>query len=197
MLGKHKLGDKWHSDPYLVVEKLPDLPVYPVKPEKGRGMVKTLHRDHLLPIGHLVRFPSDLEVNRKPHRIVTRLHQKEKSVENPNQEDEEEHWNLPADRREDILFALDLLADQLSGDVSPDSAITPADVSQHNSAEEEIDVDTEEVVDTTPEGLDTEQTHPLPTDPVGDTGLEGGVPPSFSQSQSRAEPVCNHSAQRQ
>lgn len=35
--GKHKLGDKWHSDPYLVIEKFPDLPVYRVKPEKGRG----------------------------------------------------------------------------------------------------------------------------------------------------------------
>lgn len=68
---KHKLGDKWRSDPYIVVEKLPDLPVYRVKPEKGRGMVKTLHRDHLLPIGYLVRFPADVEVKRLPQRPVT------------------------------------------------------------------------------------------------------------------------------
>lgn len=114
--GKHKLGDKWQSDPYLVVEKLPDLPVYRVKPEKVRGMVKTLHRDHLLPIGYLVRFPSDLDVKQTPQKPLTRLRQKEEPVQKTNQvehsEDEHEYWNMPADRRDDILCAIDLLADQ-------------------------------------------------------------------------------------
>ncbi|KAI3354871.1 hypothetical protein L3Q82_004669 [Scortum barcoo] len=32
---------------------MPNLPVYKVKPETGGGGVKTLHRDHLLPIGQL------------------------------------------------------------------------------------------------------------------------------------------------
>lgn len=40
--------------PYVVVDRMPNLPVYKVKPEHGRG-VKTIHRDHLLPIGQSVR----------------------------------------------------------------------------------------------------------------------------------------------
>ncbi len=41
--------------PYLVVEKLKNLPVYRLKPESGMGSVRTLHRDHILPIGDEVR----------------------------------------------------------------------------------------------------------------------------------------------
>ena len=55
--GKQKLKDKWSSLPYVVLVKLPNLPVYRVQPESGTGVVKTLHRDHLLPVGDLVRFP--------------------------------------------------------------------------------------------------------------------------------------------
>ncbi|KAI4890433.1 hypothetical protein NFI96_010824 [Prochilodus magdalenae] len=55
--GKHKLQSRWNPVPYVVIGKMPNLPVYQVKPEKGIGSVKTLHRDHLLPIGQLVRLP--------------------------------------------------------------------------------------------------------------------------------------------
>lgn len=194
--GKHKLGDKWCSHPYVVVEKLPDLPVYRVKPEKGRGVVKTLHRDHLLPIGYLVRFPSDVERKCLPQRPETRLHQKKQSIEDPDQEepseDEEDNWNLPADRREDILLALDLLADHLSGDVPLENALT-----QPNIVEEDIDVDTEEDLDKISEGQDTEQIQQLPKDTVVHTGLEVGELPSTSQSQSSVELGCNRPARRQ
>ena len=73
--GKHKLQDRWNSLPYVVIAKLPNLPVYRVKPERGTGVVKTLHRDHLLPIGYLVRMsaPSDRTV--QPKRPVTRAQQ--------------------------------------------------------------------------------------------------------------------------
>ncbi|KAL7824975.1 hypothetical protein SRHO_G00342600 [Serrasalmus rhombeus] len=56
--GKHKLQSRWNPVPYVVIGKMPNLPVYQVKPEKGIGSVKTIHRDHLLPIGQLVRLPS-------------------------------------------------------------------------------------------------------------------------------------------
>lgn len=59
--GKQKLKDKWNSIPHVVLEKLPNLPVYRVRPEKERGGVRTLHRDHLLPVGYLVRLPEDVE----------------------------------------------------------------------------------------------------------------------------------------
>ncbi len=53
--GKNKLGDKWNSVPYLVVEQLKNVPVYRLKPESGMGNIRTLHRDHILPIGDEVR----------------------------------------------------------------------------------------------------------------------------------------------
>lgn len=59
--GKHKLKNKWRTAPYVVLDKMPRLPVYRVKPEKGRGVEKTVHRNHLLPIGYLVRLPNDSE----------------------------------------------------------------------------------------------------------------------------------------
>lgn len=49
LTGKHKLQDRWRSIPYVVIKKLPNLPVYRIKPEHGPEVVKTLHRDHLLP----------------------------------------------------------------------------------------------------------------------------------------------------
>lgn len=74
LTGKHKLQDRWKSTPYVVIKKLPNLPVYRVQPEHGNGVVKTLHRDHLLPIGYLVRMPNsskNTDPVRKPP--VTRL----------------------------------------------------------------------------------------------------------------------------
>ncbi|KAG7512030.1 Retrovirus-related Pol poly from transposon 297 [Solea senegalensis] len=68
--GKHKLESRWSPIPYLVLGKMPNLPVYKVKPENGGGGVKTLHRDHLLPIGQLVRMPTT-EVEDKP-QVKTR-----------------------------------------------------------------------------------------------------------------------------
>lgn len=57
--GKHKLETRWSSVPCVICEKLPNLPVYRVKPETGQVRIKTLHRDKLLPIGQLVRWPQD------------------------------------------------------------------------------------------------------------------------------------------
>lgn len=65
--GKHKLQTRWSPVPYVVCEKLPNIPVYRVKPETGSGKVRTLHRDQLLPIGQLVRWPQS-KVERNPVR---------------------------------------------------------------------------------------------------------------------------------
>ncbi|CAI5676583.1 unnamed protein product [Oreochromis niloticus] len=59
--GKHKLKNKWRTAPYVVLDKMPHLPVYRVKPEKGLGVEKIVHRNHLLPIGYLVRLSNDSE----------------------------------------------------------------------------------------------------------------------------------------
>ncbi|KAL1271696.1 hypothetical protein QQF64_030712 [Cirrhinus molitorella] len=65
LTGKQKLADRWNSVPYLVVEKLKNLPVYRLKPESGMGNVRTLHRDHLLPVGEDVR----LSVPEEPRKV--------------------------------------------------------------------------------------------------------------------------------
>lgn len=66
--GKHKLQSRWSPEPYVIVEKLPSLPVYRVQPEGVRGRVKTIHREHLFPIGQLVRVP---EVRNDPQQSQT------------------------------------------------------------------------------------------------------------------------------
>lgn len=52
--GKHKLADRWESQPYLVLaQPNPDIPVFIVQQEDGRGPRRTLHRNHLLPVSTL------------------------------------------------------------------------------------------------------------------------------------------------
>ena len=50
--GKNKLADRWEQDPYIVIEKKLNLPVYIVKREHDDRR-KTLHRNLLMPIGYL------------------------------------------------------------------------------------------------------------------------------------------------
>jgi hypothetical protein len=74
--GKHKLESRWSPDPYVVVGKMPNLPVFKIKRENGGTGTKTIHRDNLLPIGQFVRFRNtdpviDLLVRPKT-RAVTR-----------------------------------------------------------------------------------------------------------------------------
>lgn len=52
--GKHKLADRWASNPYVVDSQMPNLPVFRLKPEDGNGPVKILHRNHILPLGKTV-----------------------------------------------------------------------------------------------------------------------------------------------
>ncbi|CAI5671484.1 unnamed protein product [Oreochromis niloticus] len=61
--GKHKLQTRWSPIPYQVVGKMPNLPVYQLKKENGSGRLKTIHRDHILPIGQHVKLPNPEEGN--------------------------------------------------------------------------------------------------------------------------------------
>ncbi|XP_037833479.1 uncharacterized protein LOC119617377 [Kryptolebias marmoratus] len=77
--GKHKLQSRWNSLPYVIMEKLPDLPVYRVKPESGMGKLRTIHRDNVLPIGSLVRVSEDSDVQQQTTRPVTRSQRKSRT----------------------------------------------------------------------------------------------------------------------
>lgn len=70
--GKHKLQTKWSPVPYVVVGRMPNLPVFKVRQEDGRGGLKTIHRDHILPIGELVRLPKAEMECEPPTRPKTR-----------------------------------------------------------------------------------------------------------------------------
>ncbi len=53
--GKHKLADRWSTEPYVVQSQMPNLPVFRLKPVSGTGPVMILHRNHILPIGQELR----------------------------------------------------------------------------------------------------------------------------------------------
>lgn len=96
--GKQKLKCKWRSSPYIVMEKLPNLPVYKIKPERGMGAEKTIHRNHLLPIGYLVRIPVDEREVGPQQRLVTRaFQQKTKELVQTNNHDEDVSSELEYD----------------------------------------------------------------------------------------------------
>ncbi|XP_062578027.1 adenylate cyclase, terminal-differentiation specific-like [Saccostrea cucullata] len=60
--GKHKIADKWEEEPYLVIEHPnPEIPVYKVQKETTKGKTRTLHRNLLLPIGHLDSYKTSVD----------------------------------------------------------------------------------------------------------------------------------------
>jgi hypothetical protein len=55
--GKHKIADKWEEDVYTVLKQPnPTISMYVVRKDSGEGRKRTLHRNLLLPIGHLDSF---------------------------------------------------------------------------------------------------------------------------------------------
>ncbi|XP_069110121.1 uncharacterized protein [Argopecten irradians] len=60
--GRHKLADRWEPDVYIVKSQPNgDIPVYTIQREDGKGKSKTLHRNHLLPIGAI-----PVEIDKEP-----------------------------------------------------------------------------------------------------------------------------------
>ena len=67
--GKHKIKDKWEEEPYIVQSRPnQDIPVYVVRKENGEGRTRTLHRNLLLPIGHLDCFTPPKEQHQTPQK---------------------------------------------------------------------------------------------------------------------------------
>lgn len=77
---------------------MPNLPVYRVKPEDGRDGLRTLHQDHLLPIGQLLRMPREESDHRQPPKPQTRNDTREKQhtkQSHPTMEENENEEDLP------------------------------------------------------------------------------------------------------
>ena len=52
--GKHKIADRWEEEVFVVLGKPnPEIPVFTVKQENGKGRTRVLHRNLLLPINHV------------------------------------------------------------------------------------------------------------------------------------------------
>ncbi|PIK44330.1 hypothetical protein BSL78_18803 [Apostichopus japonicus] len=65
--GKHKLADRWGQEVYKVLRRVnPDIPVYVVEQELGRGKRRTLHRNLLLPIPESMSTCDPPETPKKP-----------------------------------------------------------------------------------------------------------------------------------
>jgi len=102
--GKNKLANKWEEKVYLVIKKLPGIPVYELKPEGGQGRNKRLHRNNILPISikgdrREKRYESSESSDSSFENIPRQTEQEEEesekdegqeSEESENEEDEQE-----------------------------------------------------------------------------------------------------------
>lgn len=206
--GKHKLKEKWDLQPYVVLGKLPNLPVYRLKPESGKGIVKTLHRDHLLPIGFLVRMPTHREETNPSQRPSTRASnaatqkratgREGQSAVNPlsgsESEDEDSHISSAGLTHRDWATTLSHIfpSRNHSDDGNNPSTDTVEDACAHDyhPSEEELP----DPVCVAEE--DKDAVAPTSEDPVADTGMEGGDVPPTSESNDEVEPVIVHTAKR-
>ena len=93
--GKHKLADRWKSQPYIVCKRLPGLPVYQIKPEGSTGPLKIWHRNHLLPLTEAVRITPRQELpstSTAVPRPVTRSQSGSLATEDSEEEEMEISW---------------------------------------------------------------------------------------------------------
>lgn len=61
---KYKISDKWEEEPYLVLDQPdPSIPVFQIQKETSKRKIRTLHRNLLLPIGHLESYKTVEELD--------------------------------------------------------------------------------------------------------------------------------------
>ena len=88
--GKHKIADRWEEEPYVFMRQMNNnIPVYEVKKLHGKGKKRILHRNLLLPIGHLQVFDTDHKEKKKEK--PNRLHQKQDTRADTNTHLEDEY----------------------------------------------------------------------------------------------------------
>ncbi|RXN17862.1 Retrovirus-related Pol polyprotein from transposon 297 [Labeo rohita] len=194
--GKHKLEDRWNSTLYIVLEKLDNLPVYKLKPEKGTGGVRTMHRDHLLPVGEFVRMPKSGERQEVPQRPVTRSRaaRREKRTLEPSEmadsSSESEHESYG-------YYSPDWSRQwtQLIPDLQQKLEVKENEVTVHTDSESQCSGE-EEVIGETQESEDSrENIHPV-VDWEEERISEGEEKSSRTVSDLEAEPVQRPKRQR-
>ncbi|XP_058847476.1 uncharacterized protein LOC131698654 [Acipenser ruthenus] len=183
--GKNKLGDRWNAEPFVVTGKLPNIPVYRLKKEMGRRLIKVLHRNHLLPIGQLVTVPSVTEPSTSVSRPRTRglLDQAQKTSQ---EEHPLEQLNSSSDSESEEGEVTQIL------DYSGNDKLQSPEPSTETENIVENDADLPMEADVPPEGEDVgvradsepeSVVDPVEVDPAPDTESEEGRIPSVSEPQ--------------
>lgn len=95
--GKHKLADRWERRIHVVVKRINGGPVYMVKPERGNGPHRTLHRDLLLPCGFL---PVDAGSEQETETKVLRRRSQRNREATDQEMDQSEQEENPSDEED-------------------------------------------------------------------------------------------------
>ena len=118
--GKHKISDRWEEDIYEVIRQPnPRIPVYVVQKENGEGKKRTLHRNLLLPIGHLDGFqqpdatpsaepePKKTSVAKRPTNDPTRQEESHQ-VDTTSESEDELQIEAPVPNEADVYTPHDV-----------------------------------------------------------------------------------------
>jgi hypothetical protein len=126
--GKHKLADKWGRDVYIVVEQPnPDVPVFLVKKEHGRGNPRTVHRNLLLPFSGLplkntVESDASFSCTKPVHTVDTTSISKTPAPNSPSSVDK---YVIPQKRKSTLNpCALPFVPDRVARKRKPPSWLT-------------------------------------------------------------------------
>ncbi|VDI33668.1 Hypothetical predicted protein [Mytilus galloprovincialis] len=179
--GTHKLQDKWEEEPYVILDQPnTELPVYVVRKENGHGRKRTLHRNHLLPIGsineelveenttHQIPVPLPRRSKRKPASPKKKPAPVEVSTDS-NTESEDESM---------VYVVVEEPQQEVQQDIQPDDVIQADD--EIASVEEEATVpgNADDDQDRTEEHSELEEDASLPEESGGsehETSLDDQV----------------------
>ena len=137
--GKHKIADRWEEEPYVIIRQLNNnIPVYEVKKVNGKGRKRTLHRNLLLPVGHLPSYDTD-QVKEKPK--PKRLHQKQKPQAIIDQTEEDMYQSDSESDSDTIIMEVPVpqSSDHIPSDVDESVDSEEEDISIDDQGESEVD----------------------------------------------------------
>lgn len=174
--GKCKLADKWESAVYIVVKKAGNLPVYTVRQEGQDKPLRTLHRDLLLPCGHL-SVPGHEVLTKQKRKVKVPVFSPVPADVEDDQSEDELISPLPVPSSlEPVTFTtvIDLPTAQQPVPVI-DQPVVPAqspvlDIEEDNKSVEEGP----EAIEEKPQAVDSEEPDidPEPVDPAEVSGAE-------------------------
>ena len=91
--GPGKLRNHWEDVVHTVVRQVnKDIPVYELKPERGKGRSRTLHRNLLLPCDHL---PLETSLQPQPKKKTTTRQAETPEIHSEDDDEEDEYYPVP------------------------------------------------------------------------------------------------------